>query len=221
VQLEEEVEMNRQTATQLLENARRELLAMQTVERGHADADDDGAFADLSSIDQHPADSGTETYEREKEATILRMADEGLAEIDHAFRRLERGSYGTCETCGGAVPDERLEARPATRFCETHQRAWSLDRVSDAPPGPRSLEWPLGDDEVEPVVELGAEESSLHLTANGPLLAPEAVEQMEATEWNDRTSVEEADTTERVLHDREVEDVLREEEQLGTELPRR
>jgi RNA polymerase-binding transcription factor DksA len=72
---------------------------------------------ELSSIDQHPADLGTETFEREKAESILVSTEAHLGDVERAFGKLEEGRYGICETCGQPIPDERLEARPATRFC--------------------------------------------------------------------------------------------------------
>jgi RNA polymerase-binding transcription factor DksA len=40
-----------------------------------------------------------------------------VAELTDAVRRLDAGTYGVCEACGAAIPDERLEARPAARTC--------------------------------------------------------------------------------------------------------
>lgn len=40
-----------------------------------------------------------------------------LSELDAALQRIENGSYGTCETCGGAVGRQRLRAIPEARFC--------------------------------------------------------------------------------------------------------
>ena len=39
-----------------------------------------------------------------------------VAEIDEALRRLDEGSYGTCERCGNPIPDARLEAVPTARY---------------------------------------------------------------------------------------------------------
>jgi DnaK suppressor protein len=88
-------------------------------------AQDEGAAQDpseLSALDQHPADLGTETFEREKDLSLLESTDEQLRDIDRAFARIEDGSYGTCEVCGQPLDDERLRARPAARFCVEHQR---------------------------------------------------------------------------------------------------
>ncbi|HZR10199.1 MAG TPA: TraR/DksA family transcriptional regulator [Myxococcales bacterium] len=40
-----------------------------------------------------------------------------LAELEAALQRIESGSYGTCQTCGGAVGRQRLRAIPEARFC--------------------------------------------------------------------------------------------------------
>ena len=76
---------------------------------------------ELSSFDQHPGDSGTETFEKEKNVSLLDQVEDELVEIEAAFGRLERGEYGRCQACGRPIGDERLEAMPATRFCVEDQ----------------------------------------------------------------------------------------------------
>ena len=75
------------------------------------------ALAELSFVDQHPADIGTETFEREKDLSILEHVDAQLADVDRALGRIDDGSYGTCEACGREIDEDRLRARPAARFC--------------------------------------------------------------------------------------------------------
>ena len=77
---------------------------------------------ELSTIDQHPADHGTETFEQEKALSILETHREELADLDLAMKKLQEGSYGKCETCEKEIPADRLDARPAARFCVEHQR---------------------------------------------------------------------------------------------------
>jgi DnaK suppressor protein len=79
------------------------------------------AAGELSSADQHPGDLGTETFEQEKNLSLLEQVEAELGEIDAAFQRLERGSYGVCQACGKPIAPERLEALPATRFCVEDQ----------------------------------------------------------------------------------------------------
>ena len=40
-----------------------------------------------------------------------------LAETQAALDRIEEGTYGRCESCGGAIGRQRLLALPVTRFC--------------------------------------------------------------------------------------------------------
>jgi DnaK suppressor protein len=74
-------------------------------------------LSELTSADQHPGDIGTETFEREKDLSILEQVEAELADVAHALQRLDDGTYGTCEACGQPIGDERLEALPAARFC--------------------------------------------------------------------------------------------------------
>ena len=88
---------------------------------GLNDESESESLGELSSYDQHQADVGTETFEREKDLSILEQVEAELADVEHALRRLDDGTYGTCEVCGKAIPDERLEAMPAARLCLEHQ----------------------------------------------------------------------------------------------------
>ena len=40
-----------------------------------------------------------------------------LKKIDEAIARIDEGSYGICESCGGQISLKRLEARPVTTLC--------------------------------------------------------------------------------------------------------
>jgi len=95
---------------------------------------EDGVIAgadttELSSADQHPGDSGTEVFEQEKNAALLESIDAELSEIEMAFERLERGTYGKSILSGEPIPDERLEAVPWARYTvEEQARAEALGR---------------------------------------------------------------------------------------------
>ncbi|MDP9342800.1 MAG: TraR/DksA family transcriptional regulator [Actinomycetota bacterium] len=82
-----------------------------------ADGSQAESVGDPSGADQHMADAGTETFEREKDYSILSGVEAELADVERALRRLSEGTYGTCEACGRPIGMARLEARPATRFC--------------------------------------------------------------------------------------------------------
>ncbi len=40
-----------------------------------------------------------------------------LKKIDEAIARIDGGTYGVCESCGGPIGPKRLEARPVTTLC--------------------------------------------------------------------------------------------------------
>jgi RNA polymerase-binding transcription factor DksA len=79
------------------------------------------SLGELSHADQHVADLASETFEREKDFSILDQVEAELGDVERALARLDDGTYGSCEACGGPIGDARLEAMPATRFCITHQ----------------------------------------------------------------------------------------------------
>ncbi len=79
------------------------------------------SLQELSGYDQHEGDLGTETFEMEKDASIIESVRAALEDIDVATDRLEAGTYGQCQRCGQPIGEERLEAMPAARFCVEHQ----------------------------------------------------------------------------------------------------
>ncbi len=40
-----------------------------------------------------------------------------LSEIELALKRIDEGTYGVCERCGGEIEEERLEIKPYARYC--------------------------------------------------------------------------------------------------------
>ena len=99
------------------ERARLQGLHDDFVESGLTSDSEEDSLAELSSLDQHQADVGTETFDRERDLSILERVEAELADVEHALRRLDEGTYGTCEACGKPIDDDRLEAMPAARFC--------------------------------------------------------------------------------------------------------
>ena len=88
------------------------LISEQHLEVDEESASDD---AELSNYDQHPADSATDTFEREKDLGILDDLEAELAEVEAAIERIENGTYGIDEVTGEPIDPARLEAVPEAR----------------------------------------------------------------------------------------------------------
>jgi DnaK suppressor protein len=78
--------------------------------------DDTGELVS-GSADQHMADTGTETVDREIDYTLEESDGRLLAAIDDALGRIEAGTYGICVNCGSQIAPERLEAMPWATLC--------------------------------------------------------------------------------------------------------
>jgi len=73
---------------------------------------------ELTSYDNHPADLGTEMYERSRDVGLLTEALDELRDIEAALARLRSGEYGRCSMCGGLISFARMWAVPTTTMCE-------------------------------------------------------------------------------------------------------
>jgi RNA polymerase-binding transcription factor DksA len=69
--------------------------------------DFDGGFADSSQV----------TAERSELEALAGSLAETLHDIEDALTKMDEGTYGRCESCGGDIGDARLEAMPAARLC--------------------------------------------------------------------------------------------------------
>jgi RNA polymerase-binding transcription factor DksA len=59
------------------------------------------------------AQSVPDPVAQRRSADLLRT----IEEIDAALARIEAGTYGSCDRCGAALPEERLELRPFAATC--------------------------------------------------------------------------------------------------------
>ena len=64
----------------------------------------------------HMADSGTDNFDRDFALSLLSSDQDAIYEIDEALKRIQRGTYGTCELTGKPIPKPRLDAIPWARF---------------------------------------------------------------------------------------------------------
>jgi DnaK suppressor protein len=71
--------------------------------------------------DDQPAQAA-EPIDHQSYVSTLEQVEAELSGVEHALRRLDDGTYGTCEACGGPIGPERLQSAPAARFCAAHER---------------------------------------------------------------------------------------------------
>ena len=71
----------------------------------------------VSTDDEHDPDGSTIAFERAKIEALRSQAIVHLADVDEALERLDLGTFGRCEQCGGPIGGARLSARPRSRHC--------------------------------------------------------------------------------------------------------
>lgn len=77
---------------------------------------------DDPTFQQSAGDSDTQV-DREIDLTIKGFMDERQIRIRLALQRIEDGTYGICEDCGGPIGVERLEALPEATHCIECQKS--------------------------------------------------------------------------------------------------
>lgn len=72
--------------------------------------------SEASAFGMHQADAGSDAYDRDFALSLLSQEQDALYEIDQALKRIDLGTYGTCEMSGKSIGHARLEAIPFARF---------------------------------------------------------------------------------------------------------
>jgi DnaK suppressor protein len=62
-------------------------------------------------------EGATEAFELEKRMALERRLADVLAEVEHALKKYEAGTYGICDLCGRPIEPARLEALPQASLC--------------------------------------------------------------------------------------------------------
>jgi DnaK suppressor protein len=62
-------------------------------------------------------DGTVEAISRLTEIGVGSSLEQGLARTERALTKLDEGTYGICDACGGAIAPARLEAIPDAALC--------------------------------------------------------------------------------------------------------
>jgi DnaK suppressor protein len=100
------------TLSHLRENGVRELReSLRTLRDGVAD------LQEVKDLEER----GVREAEQGLDLAVLQMKAETCRDIEGALRRLQAGTFGRCESCGGTIPAARLQAVPFAVRCRDCQ----------------------------------------------------------------------------------------------------
>jgi DnaK suppressor protein len=91
----------------------REHLRTELVSLGADPDSDELRFADDAGF----ADRSHNTEERSRAISVASALRSNLRAVERALTKVEAGSYGRCERCGGPIAPERLDALPWATLC--------------------------------------------------------------------------------------------------------
>jgi YteA family regulatory protein len=96
---------------------------------------------ELSAYDNHPADLGSEVFDRGKDLALSENTQQQLDNVTSALAEMDTGRYGICKACGQPIPYDRLEALPTAKHCLEHSPDKTL---ADRPIEETVLQPPFG-----------------------------------------------------------------------------
>lgn len=74
-------------------------------------------YSELSNIDNHPADIGTELFMMEQDNGFRNKSKDIIIEIEDSLRDIREGKYGICKECNKKIKEERLKLIPYLKNC--------------------------------------------------------------------------------------------------------
>ena len=91
----------------------------------------------IPSVLQDESDSAKGELDLENAARVQKHSAEQQRHLRNAIIRMERGSYGQCQTCDEDIGMRRLEAVPGATLCIHCQEERELGALSDTRPSHR------------------------------------------------------------------------------------
>lgn len=97
---------------------------------------------EISFVDNHPADTGSELFERSKDLSLNEKQVEKLQSIERSLKRISEGTYGVCASCGRDIDRNRLKTVPWVQYCVSCEKKLE-DDVKKGEESQRPIEEPL------------------------------------------------------------------------------
>ena len=110
----------------------RELLKRERdrIEREVAGLREGRGETELSSVDQHNADAGSDMLENELDQSMIERLAQELEAIGRAEQRIEEGTYGISVDSREKIPEGRLEAVPWAERTAQEQSSYEAQHRS-------------------------------------------------------------------------------------------
>ncbi len=70
-----------------------------------------------NNANENVEETGSEDFVHAADLSIMGVDSNHLNMIDSALAKIEKGTYGVCEDCGGTIPEARMRARPFAHYC--------------------------------------------------------------------------------------------------------
>jgi len=101
-----------------LEAIRRELEARRDATRGRVESlAERPELGTAQGFGKRIGDGTTEAVARLTDIGVGRSLETGLERTERALAKLDEGTYGVCDSCGGPIPPRRLQAMPDSVLC--------------------------------------------------------------------------------------------------------
>ena len=103
-----------------LNDYKKRLLDLRTRSRAELNRTIDVIAEDARPVGEH--DRG-KSESLDKEIEVERAEEQIHRQINEALARIEAGTYGCCQNCGGTIAAQRLDAIPYTSHCIECERS--------------------------------------------------------------------------------------------------
>lgn len=111
----------------LLKEKKRLEREIEEIEVGNSDQSQSEATGE-NVYEDHFADSGTDTFERERDLSLERNVKDILERVNQALKQIEKKKYGVCARCGKKIDMARLRALPYADLCieckKEEEKSW-------------------------------------------------------------------------------------------------
>lgn len=130
----------------LLEEKEEIIATLNLMEENEPNESLNNYFDELSAYDNHPADTGSETFLMEMNFNLKDHEVRAIQEVNKALERINNGQYGKCISCGKDIEEERLEILPTAIECmDCEKEGLSIeDQIQTRPAEEDVLGHPFG-----------------------------------------------------------------------------